>query len=190
MATMTQTQTMMTPLKPASSQQVRNNFFMRIGIDSRKTVPMDTTSAEMAPKEVESADTTWSHPRTKQVTHFKEVLKYDRVQDRLNLSKKRKSAPQRTHKPAKRITFEEKVEVVPIPMRSEYSNRIRTRLWSDANEIYQNAARNTIEFASEGWNWRTVTEDEGMYVCLKTGEMIHPCHYANCGIMPGEQVPM
>jgi hypothetical protein len=27
------------------------------------------------------------------------------------------------------------------------------------------------------WDWRKVTEDERMYVCVATGELIHPCHY-------------
>ena len=104
----------------------------------------------MSPVNVEAVDTSWCHPRSKQDTILKELLKYDHAQDRLFASKKRKLVPHMATKP-KRITFEEKVEVVPIPMRNEYSTRIRTRLWSNATEIYQNAARNTVEFASEGY---------------------------------------
>ncbi|KAL7465200.1 hypothetical protein ACHAXS_005537 [Conticribra weissflogii] len=77
----------------------------------------------------------------------------------------------------KRISFEESVDVIPIPMRSEYSDRIRYRLWNNASEIHENAARNAVEFASENWDWRTVYHEEDMYICCITGELIHPAHY-------------
>ena len=32
-------------------------------------------------------------------------------------------------------------------------------------------------FSHISWDWRSVTEDERMYVCVATGELIHPCHY-------------
>lgn len=79
----------------------------------------------------------------------------------------------------RRVCLDESVSVVPIPMRSEYSDRVKERLWSSATELYQNAARNSIEFAAEGWNWRTVTEDEKMLVCTVSGELIHPIHLHN-----------
>jgi len=78
-------------------------------------------------------------------------------------------------KPKKtRIAFQDQVEVMPIPTRHEYSNRIKSRIWSNRYELKENAERNAVEFASEGWNWRNVTEDEGMYICSVSGELVHP----------------
>lgn len=73
-----------------------------------------------------------------------------------------------------KIAFQEEVEVVPIPTRHEYSDRIKSRIWSNRYELQENAERNAVEFASEGWNWKNVTEDEGMYICSASGELVHP----------------
>jgi hypothetical protein len=104
-----------------------------------------------------------------------------------------------------RIMFEEQVQVMPIPTRYEYSDRIKSRIWSNRHELQENAERNAVEFAAEGWNWRTVTEDDGtsrmcfgsicifqlihldltmqfdspflgMYICSQSGELVHPIH--------------
>eukprot|EP00529_Nitzschia_sp_RCC80_P026627 CAMPEP_0113470370 /NCGR_PEP_ID=MMETSP0014_2-20120614/16406_1 /TAXON_ID=2857 /ORGANISM="Nitzschia sp." /LENGTH=288 /DNA_ID=CAMNT_0000362929 /DNA_START=102 /DNA_END=968 /DNA_ORIENTATION=- /assembly_acc=CAM_ASM_000159 len=32
------------------------------------------------------------------------------------------------------------------------------------------------EFQAEGWDWRTVVEDEDMYIDVQTGQKLHPCH--------------
>lgn len=78
-----------------------------------------------------------------------------------------------------RVALHESVAVIPIPSRSEYSNQARERLWSSSAEICANAARNSVEFESEGWNWRTVIEDEHMLVHKASGELIHPIHIHN-----------
>jgi hypothetical protein len=75
------------------------------------------------------------------------------------------------------IQFCSEVMVVPIPSHHEYSKRIRKFLWSDGAEIQENAERNRIEFAAEGWDWHTVLEDDDMYVDVNTGELVHPCWF-------------
>jgi hypothetical protein len=81
-----------------------------------------------------------------------------------------------------RIMFQEDVEVMPIPTRYEYSDRIKSRIWSNRHELQENAERNAVEFASEGWNWRNVTEDDGMYICSQSGELVHPIHLKHLAI--------
>jgi hypothetical protein len=80
---------------------------------------------------------------------------------------------------AKRCTFNEEVTVCPIPKREEYSKRIKERLWLSAEDMMLNAHRNSVEFAAEGWEWRNTPEDDEMYRCLATNELIHPIHVEN-----------
>lgn len=86
------------------------------------------------------------------------------------------SSKEGTKKPRRGLSFNDQVTVVPIPERHEYSKRIRDRLWVNAQELQSQAARNTVEFASEGWDWRNAFLDEEMYVCAVTGEKVHPVH--------------
>lgn len=176
-------------LKPSQTKDVRTKFFNMIGIEDSRLSPTKPTSPTSAA--VNCVAQSWSHPRIKRVQKTEELLKYDRVEDRLHASKKRKlEVPSSKHQKTKRrISFDNKVEVVPIPMRSEYSSRVKHRLWTNTTEIRQNAARNAVEFAAEGWDWRTVVVEEGMYLCTVTGDRIHPIHYENAGVGFGEQVP-
>lgn len=79
----------------------------------------------------------------------------------------------------RKVSLQNHVVVIPIPMRGEYPDRVKERLWSSASELYENAIRNSIEFASEGWNWRTAVEDDNMIVDNSSGDLIHPIHLHN-----------
>lgn len=80
------------------------------------------------------------------------------------------------------VSFDESVQVVPIPMRKDYSRRVRARLYGDgANAITQNAQRNIVEYAAEGWVWWQCMEEDQMYRCCKSGELIHPVHVERHG---------
>ena len=73
------------------------------------------------------------------------------------------------------VVFDESVAVFSIPSRSEYTPQMKSRIWSNKRELKNNAARNMLEFAAEGFNWRNAAEDEAMYV-NHVGERVHPCH--------------
>mmetsp|Transcript_14793 Transcript_14793/g.20989 ORF Transcript_14793/g.20989 Transcript_14793/m.20989 type:complete len:324 (-) Transcript_14793:305-1276(-) len=79
----------------------------------------------------------------------------------------------------RKLMFSDDVQVVPIPMRSEYSNRIKERMYNGRVELSENAQRNVVEFEAEGWDASTVLDDESQfYKCPLTGELIHPVHLA------------
>jgi hypothetical protein len=105
-----------------------------------------------------------------------EPLKYKEFDPAMKTSKSGGSTPNGKKEKKSKITFNDDVSVAHIPMRCEYSDRVRSRLWSNRYEIHENATRNAIEFQAEGWDWRSVTEDEGMFVCTSSGELIHPVH--------------
>jgi hypothetical protein len=75
----------------------------------------------------------------------------------------------------RRIQFNKSVMVVPIPSRHAYSKRIKQAFWMDEAEIQATAERNRYEFASEGWDFHQVLEDEEMYLDTATGQLVHPC---------------
>jgi hypothetical protein len=78
--------------------------------------------------------------------------------------------------PRNNVRFHSKVLVMRIPSRKQYPASIKRNLWCSLSEIAKSAQRNTIEFSSEGWDWRSAVEEEYMYIHPKTGQYVHPVH--------------
>ncbi len=64
-----------------------------------------------------------------------------------------------------------------------YSSKMKTRLWSSTKDIYSNAVRNEKEFAFDGSNWRTASEESEFLRCpfassmLSDDVFVHPVHF-------------
>jgi hypothetical protein len=75
-----------------------------------------------------------------------------------------------------RVQFNETVDILSIPSRHQFSNRIKQVYWSSKEEICSNAERNIMEYEYEGWDYNNVVLDEDMYIDTATGALVHPCH--------------
>jgi len=147
-----------------SNDRVRSKFFHKLGIQN----PTGKEVASVSVAESRSAVRDLCN-----VPRLNEPLSY--AYNHHEHEEKNQREP-RESKLKKGVNFQETVTVVPIPMRSEYSRRIRTKLWSDQLEMSQNAERNLVEFAAENYDWRSVCHERHMYFCKDTKEFIHPVH--------------
>jgi hypothetical protein len=76
----------------------------------------------------------------------------------------------------RRVQFNETVNVLSIPSRHQFSNRIKKVYWSSKEEICENVERNVLEFTYEDWDYNNVVLEDEMYIDTATGELVHPVH--------------
>lgn len=105
-----------------SSRRVRSKYLQRIGI-VRTSHMIDT-----ATKSILITSTTKTTRDLRNVPRFNAPLQYNDVHRR----ERRNSEGSEDRK---RVNFQENVTVVPIPMRSEYSDRIKAKLWRGRVEM-------------------------------------------------------
>lgn len=95
------------------------------------------------------------------------------------LMPKKKARTLNRKKKTKSVSMHSTVSVVSIPSRVDYTEEVRAKIWTPSHEIQGNAARNTIEFCSENWDWKNVLEDDKMFIHQHNGERVHPIHVHN-----------
>jgi hypothetical protein len=75
------------------------------------------------------------------------------------------------------VCFGSIVTVHEIPKRTEYSERVKSTIWTPFQELEANVTRNSIEFAAENWDWRQVYEESDMVFLQGQEEPVHPVHF-------------
>jgi hypothetical protein len=117
------------PPSTPSSRRVRSNYLQRIGIVRTSPIIKKATtqsrSALLSAPERTTRDLR-NVPRSNAPLRYKEKDDDVHRRDRLNSE----GSGER-----KRVNFREDVTVAPIPMRSEYSDRIKTKLWTGRVEL-------------------------------------------------------
>ena len=119
-------------------------------VSSTLTRPYSMTRVPLLPKLEEEEETEHQYPEEEE----QKEEKYVRI--------------------VKGVKFKSRVLVHPIPSCTPYSDRIRQALWISAVEMEVNAARNSIEFEAESWDWRKAANDEDMI--RYQGQWVHPVH--------------
>jgi hypothetical protein len=135
---------------------LKSKFLMRLGV-VHQCNPITSKHSSLSGASSESSLLHWKLPTRdlQSVPRYTSPLKYNHHEEKKRLERRKllraagsanpKSPSPTTlskmSKPKRCITFDESVKVVPIPMRSEYSDRIRSRLWSNTIELYENAGK-------------------------------------------------
>jgi hypothetical protein len=116
------------PSSTTSSWRVRSNYLQRIGIVHTSPIIKKATQSRTAL--LSAPETTTRDLRN--VPRFNAPLRYKEKDDDVHRRDRRNSEGSGERK---RVNFREDVTVVPIPMRSEYSDRIKTKLWTGRVEL-------------------------------------------------------
>jgi hypothetical protein len=146
--------------------RIRERFLLRLGIVDSMHQKQQHDKQLLSLKQ---CDPSLLRP-SRSTTSFEQALKDDP-----SLSA---SSPSKTLLPPEhdvQVHFKPAVTVYEIPSRHDYSRRIQPTLWTPLEELQQNAARNSVEFAAENYDWKQVVHEDDMVVIA--GELIHPIHF-------------
>jgi hypothetical protein len=119
--------------------QVRSKYLRRIGIVRTFTTAIEAAMQNDIQRssgaEGRTARDVHNVPRFNEPLRYIEEAEEKRDENDEHRRGRRNSFGSEECKRKKRVTFGENVTVVPIPMRSEYSDRIKTKLWTGGAEL-------------------------------------------------------
>lgn len=165
--------------------EVRLRLLRQLGIPPKPlaTVQSDITNSEANPS---SAQLAWGPSYTVPLNDTRRFQKlsnatkqeqvdaaeiHDKNKQDIEADSNKKLTENRVDR---RIHFDPVAEVHPIPSFAVYSNRVKNTIWAGSDELAENVARNSLEFAYEHWDSNLVLDEESMM--YHNGTFIHPVH--------------
>jgi hypothetical protein len=145
----------------ASSNAIRSRFLNRLGI--QKEGPSSSARPVKRCLHRNSQDP-------------KDTACSDEVSSSSSLRSRSSSISSNNTSTTRSVSFDDSVTVRPIPPHSAYPQEVKHQIWADPFEIYENATRNSIEFAADNFDWQHASEEDD-FVPTTTGELVHPIHY-------------
>lgn len=95
------------------------------------------------------------------------------------------------------VSFSEDVKVQPVFTIDHFDDEIWDNTWTPRQIVKAGKRRAKVEFRYDGCDWRSATEEEGMFRDPRTGLLEHPVHYYDtdsrrevvqtCLIVPGRR---
>ena len=127
-----------------SSQRVRSIKFVRFFGTLLHRKPQEEVSVAKQSVQVLRHMPRFHEPL--QYNHHEERIREERCQPSLlassfSISKDDACPTEEPETRKRRVTFEEIVVVVPVPLRRDYSEQLRTKLWSNPVELCENVGK-------------------------------------------------
>jgi hypothetical protein len=168
---------LLTSRRPA--HEVRLQFLQNLGIQKQPDPATDNNSTS-------AAATTTFEPWGPSY----EGLVNDDGQNGNNNNNHKNSAHTCPLKENRTLQFDGKVRIHPIPSHKVYSNRVKQTIWTCADELNFNVARNSLEFSYEDWNADNVVDEESGLIWYSHGVgWVHPVHFLDLAGGPSVAPP-
>jgi len=80
---------------------------------------------------------------------------------------------------ASSISFSDTVTVYPVHAIDVFPDDVWDRSYTPRRQVKEQKKRAKLEFRFDGRDWRSATEEDGMFLDPQTGLLEHPVHYYN-----------
>lgn len=162
------------------ADEVRSRLLHNLGIQKPPPEPSATTAA--APSSAPQQQLPWGPSYTVPLNDAESyesnmaATTVDENDNGDNDIHEENQQSKRQQPPTRHLHFDPVVHVHPIPSFAVYSNRVRRTIWTGADELAENVARNSLEFSYEHWDAAQVLDEDGGLL-YHQGEWIHPVHF-------------
>jgi len=168
------------------ADEIRSRLFHNLGIPPKPAANDDASTPSIPPVSAQQQQQPWGPSYTEPLNdaQLSETRKTngvvngtDDADDDDKTPSEHQSSIAQPRMSKRKLHFDPVVQVHPIPSHVVYSDRVRNTVWAGADELAENVARNSLEFAFENWDAKQVLDEDSGRLLYYDGEWIHPAHF-------------